>query len=42
MENEFFLTNHDVCKQLGCPLENDVPYAYNHSMLISSKYPSVS
>jgi len=42
MENEFFLTKHDVCKELGCPLENDVPYAYNHSMLISSKYPSVS
>ena len=39
--HDFVLPNHDVCKQLGCPLKNDVQYAYQNSMLIGATYPSV-
>lgn len=41
IDHDFVLPNHDVCKQLGCPLKNDFQYSYQNSMLVSPTYPSV-
>lgn len=42
VDHDFALPNHDVCQQLGCPLNADVPYSYYNSMFVSPTYPSVS
>lgn len=41
VDHDFVLPNHDVCQQLGCPLQPDVPYSYHNSMFVSPTYPSV-
>jgi hypothetical protein len=41
VDHDFVLPNHDVCKLLGCPLKNGVPYSYHHSLFVSPTYPSV-
>jgi hypothetical protein len=41
VDHDFVLPNHDVCKQLGCPLKNNVPYSYYNSIFVSPTYPSV-
>jgi hypothetical protein len=42
VDHDFILPNHDVCKQLGCPLQTNIPYSYHNSMFVSPTYPSVS
>ena len=41
VDHDFVLPNHDVCKQLGCPLQINTPYSYHNSMFVSPTYPSV-
>ncbi|MCC7160076.1 MAG: hypothetical protein IT281_11170 [Ignavibacteria bacterium] len=41
VDHDFALPNHDVCQQLGCPIQADVPYSYHNSMFVSQTYPSV-
>ncbi|CAF1026100.1 unnamed protein product [Rotaria magnacalcarata] len=41
VDHDFALPNHDVCQQLGCPIQADVAYSYHNSMFVSQTYPSV-
>ncbi|CAF1133441.1 unnamed protein product [Rotaria sp. Silwood1] len=41
VDHDFALPNHDVCQQLGCPLQADTAYSYHNSMFVSPTYPSV-